>query len=78
MGVEDVGVIGAVHHLTAGFVLSVAAAVRALGLGSVAIRSHPITGITHSVFHLIPLKKMTAAGKCTQTQNEKVGRNNGW
>lgn len=47
MGVEDVGVVGAVHHLTAGFVVFVAAAVRAVGLGSVAVACHPVTGVAH-------------------------------
>lgn len=47
MGIEDVGVIRAVHHLAAGFVVLVTAAVRAVGLGSMAICCHPITCIAH-------------------------------
>lgn len=47
MGVEDVGVISAVHHLAAGFVVLVTAAVGAVGLGSMAICRHPITCIAH-------------------------------
>lgn len=52
VGVEDVGVIGAVHHLTAGFVVFVAAAVGAVGLGSMAVCRHPVTCITHNAFLL--------------------------
>lgn len=48
VGVEDVGVISAVYHLAAGFVVFVTTAVRAVGLGSMAICSHPITCITHN------------------------------
>lgn len=47
VGVEDVGVIGAVHHLAAGFVVLVAAAVGAVGLGSVAVCRHPVACISH-------------------------------
>lgn len=48
VGVEDVGVISAVHHLAAGFVVLVAAAVRAVGLGSMAICGHPVACISHN------------------------------
>ena len=48
MGVEDVGVVGAVHHLAAVLlVFGAAAAVGALGLGSMAISSHPVTSVSH-------------------------------
>lgn len=52
VGVEDVGVIGTVHHLAAGFVVFVAAAVRAVGLGSMAICSHPVACVSHNASRL--------------------------
>lgn len=55
MGVEDVGVVCAVHHLAAGFVVFVAAAVGAVGLGSVAISCHPVAGVAHAASLLMLL-----------------------
>lgn len=45
MCVEDVRVISAVHHL-AGLVVFVSA-VRAMGLGAMAVSGHPVACVTH-------------------------------
>lgn len=64
MGVEDVGVVCAVHHLTAGFVVFVAAAVRAVGLGPVAVACHPVTGVAHCA----STPCYTTGKKCQQSE----------
>ena len=49
MGVEDVGVICAVHHLTAGFLVFLTpAAIRTMCLGSMAICRHPVTCVSQN------------------------------
>lgn len=48
MCVEGVGVICAVHHLAAGFlVFGTAAAVCAMGLGAMSISGHSVTCVAH-------------------------------
>lgn len=51
VSVENVGIVCAVHHLAAGFVVFVAAAVRAVGLGSVAVACHPVAGVAHCALY---------------------------
>lgn len=49
MGVEDVGVVCAVHHLAAGLLVFVtAAAVGAVGFGSMPISGHPVACVAHN------------------------------
>lgn len=48
VGAEDVGVVCAVHHLAAGLVVLVTAAVRTVCLGSMAFSSHPVAGVAHN------------------------------
>lgn len=49
VGVEDVGVVCAVHHLAAGLLVFVtAAAVGAVGFGSMPISGHPVACVAHN------------------------------
>lgn len=49
MGVEDVGVVCTVHHLAAGLLVFVtAAAVGAVGFGSMPISGHPVACVAHN------------------------------
>lgn len=63
VGTEDVGVICAIHHLAAGFlVLVTPTAVGALSLPSMAICRHSVTGVAHGASLIIMLLCVRAGG----------------
>jgi len=66
MGIEDVGIVRAVHHLVAVVgILVAAAAVGPVGLGAMAVSRHPVTRVTHgNVLLIVVMRK----------NNNNVGR----